>query len=56
MKADELLRLFHLLMKKKHEKKISGSWECKAHEREALRLKEHYFFALGNEGCSNHDG
>ncbi len=56
MKIDEVLKLFDSLMKRKHKRRLSGAWERKAYEKEAERLREHYSFALGNEGCSNHDG
>ncbi len=30
MKSDELLKLFHSLMKRKNQRKLSGAWELKA--------------------------
>jgi hypothetical protein len=42
-------------MKKKHKRRISGAGERNAYKKEAKRLKEHYCFALSNEGCSNQD-
>ncbi len=56
MKIDEVLKLFDSLMKKKHKRRLSGAYEARAYREEARRLKEHYYFALSNEGCSNQDG
>ncbi len=49
MEPDELLRLFHSLMKRKNQRKLSGAYEAKAYKEEARRLKEHYEFALSFE-------
>ncbi len=46
MKTDEILKSFDLLMKRKNQRKLSGSYEVKAYREEAKRLKEHYFNVL----------
>ncbi len=49
MTSDEILKSFDLLMKNKHKKSLSGSWERKAYKKESKRLREHYKFALSYE-------
>jgi len=43
MRTDEVLKSFDLLMKRKNQHKLSGSYEARAYREEAKRLKEHYF-------------
>ncbi len=49
MKADEILKYFDLLIKRKNQRKLSGAWEARAYREEAKRLKEHYQLALSCE-------
>ncbi len=45
VRSDAVLKLFDTLMKRKHQRKLSGSYEVKAYKEEAQLLKEHYEFA-----------
>ncbi len=53
MRSDEILKCFHLLMKRKNQLKHSGSYEAKAYKEQAKLLKEHYEFALSYEKQTN---
>ncbi len=53
MKIDEVLKLFDSLMKRKNQRKLSGSYEAKAYREEAKRLKDHYFNVLRETGNNN---
>ncbi len=53
MKADEILKSFDSLMKRKNQRKLSGSYEVKAYREEAKRLKDHYFNVLRETGNNN---
>jgi hypothetical protein len=44
VRSDEVLRHFDLLMKRKHQRKLSG-----AYREQAKRLREHYQFLLSYE-------
>ncbi len=53
MKTDEVLKSFDLLMKRKNQRKLSGSYEAKAYKEQAKLLREHYQFALSYEKRAN---
>jgi hypothetical protein len=40
-------------MKRKNQRKLSGSYDAQAYKEEAQLLKEHYGFALNNENRTN---
>ncbi len=54
MQTDAVLLLFHSLMQKKHERKLSGSYEAKAYKEQAKLLREHYQYVLSCEKSTNH--
>ena len=49
MTPDEILKSHDLLMKKKHKRKLSGTYEARAYREESKRLREGHQFALNNE-------
>lgn len=53
MTLDETLTYLHSLMKKKHSRKLSGSYEIRAYREEAQRLRQHCrIISEGNNGKS----
>lgn len=55
MKTDEILKSFDLLMKRKNQRKLSGTYEAKAIREEAKRLKEHLQFIQSYERHRKND-
>jgi hypothetical protein len=49
VRSDEVLKYIDLLMKRKHQRKLSGAYEARAYKEEFQKLKEHYQRALNNE-------
>ncbi len=55
MKTDEVLKSFDLLMKRKNQRKLSGSYEARAYREQAKLLKEHFQFLESRERCDNNE-
>ena len=53
MRSDEILKSLDTLIKSRHQRKLSGSYEIKAFKEEVQLLKEHYEFALSYEKRAN---
>ena len=49
MRSDEILKSFDTLMRRKNQRKLSGTYEAKAYKEQAKLLREHYQFALSYE-------
>ena len=53
MTPNDILKNFHSLMKRKNQRKLSGSYEVKAYKEQAQLLKEHYQFTVNCEKRAN---
>lgn len=49
MRSDEILKSIDSLIKKKHNRRLSGAYEARAYREEVNRLKEQYQCALSYE-------